>query len=1198
MRIKRLDITGFKSFMDRSVFSFDDGITGVVGPNGCGKSNVVDAIRWVMGEQSAKNLRGRGMEDVIFNGSESMPPLSMAEVTLTFSVSDSDILPPQYAGLPEVAVTRRLFRNGDSEYQVNRTSCRLLDITELFLGTGVGTRAYSIIEQGRVGQIVSSRPEDRRSFIEEAAGVTKYKARRKAAERKMEYTQVNLQRVNDIVAELERRVESLERQVKKAEKYKKLKAEMRGVELHTASHRYLELLAQKKVLEAQLATMNNDEREHFEHVRQLENEIAVRRAALETETTELENQASDAHELAAQVQLDAQNLEHWSEDQRSTQARRAEVEAERTALAEKRVAIEVALEQRAEELKALEGGSQEDDVATQVAEEELRRVTALYAEVQSRLERERQSLVALASQVANQESELAHLGQRKAEGEARAAKLKGEWDLLKAEEARLEQSRAEVQDRVGQSQKASEEYANRKGEEEASLARTREAFAESEVRVIRLRENLADQRSRLTTLKEIHQNYEGYDRGVRAVMHKAGAEPRQVGIWGVVADLVSTPPRFEKAVEAALGERMQHIVVDGAQTGIDWVTQLKVGGEGRSTFIPAMASAVAGSSLPALEREGVLAMAVAEVTCRDEALRPLVERLLSGVAVVNDLPTAMVLSVDAPDYTFVTLDGDVLRPGSMVTGGTLEGPAVGALQKKREIAELETEVAKAEAHYNDVVTAHYSLQKQMGHTEGVLKGLSRNLHAEELALKSHEKDLHQAGADLGKLRERMLQLGAESEALDGELRKLGLDEEAARGEVAHGQNDRQGREEQVRQLGHELESLKSRMDRHQEELTALKVRIASSHEKREAAMMAQRELEQQKVDVAERITKADETAAQLAEHAAELEARLERKRDEHELGTQLLITANEGLEEKRKAHHEASLAVRQADQQLKALRDKLDSLTQGLSQIAIRDREQSLELDHLLLQVQERHQVSMSEAVHEFHWRKPLGPEAEARVKDLRAQVERMGEVNVTAIDEHKEVKERYDFLSKQKKDLEDSLKQLEDAIAKIDRTSRERFQQTFDVVNEKFQQIFPRLFGGGRAGLVLTNEGPGMEPGVEIVAQPPGKKLQSVGLLSGGEKALTAVGLIFSIFLIKPTPFCLLDEVDAPLDEANVGRYNQMVKEMSKQSQFILITHNKRTMEIVDTLYGVTMEEPGISKLVSVKMHDSAAANTDQQVA
>ncbi len=901
MRIKRLDITGFKSFMDRSVFTFDAGITGVVGPNGCGKSNVVDAIRWVMGEQSAKNLRGRGMEDVIFNGSETHAPLSMAEVTLTFAVEAKATFCPRRSPVcPKCRSRAGCSAAASPSTRSTAPPAACSTSPSCSSARASAPSAYSIIEQGRVGQIVSARPEDRRSFIEEAAGVTKYKARRNAAERKMEYTQQNLLRVNDIVAELERRLDCLERQAKKAEKYKKLKSDMRSVELHTSSHRYLELLAQKKVLETQLANLSNDEREHFEQVRQLEDEIGTRRATLEAEAAQLEAQAAESHTLQSQVQLDAQNVNHWSADLESTQKRRAEVEQDRANLLERRAAIEEALAQRAEELAALAGGEKDDEVASQVADEELRRVTSLHLEVQMRLDRERQALVTLATQVANQESTLLHLGERKAETEARAARIKGEWEQLKSEEDVLERLRAEVQDRVGHSLKASETFMSRKGEEEASLERTREAFAESEVRVIRLRENLADLRSRLTTLKEIHQNYEGYDRGVRAVMMKAGDQPRDVGIWGVIADLVSATPQYEKAVEAALGERMQHIVVEGAQTGVDWVTQLKVQGEGRSTFVPVPSESL--PALPALQREGVLAMASAEVTCRDDGLKPLIDQLLSGVVVVSDMPSAQVLAADHKEYTFVTLDGDVLRPGSIVTGGTLEGPAVGALQKKREIAELEAEVTKAEAHYNEVVTAHYSLQKQMGHSEGVLKGLSRNLHAEELLLKSHEKDLHQAGADLGKLRERMTQLTTESQKLEGELLKLSLDEEAARGEVAHGQNDRQAREEQVRQLNHELEALKSRAERHQEELTALKVRVASAHEKQEAATTAQTELTQQKDDIELRSAKAEETLTQLISHGADVEARLEKKREELATGTELLSIANKELEEKRTAH--------------------------------------------------------------------------------------------------------------------------------------------------------------------------------------------------------------------------------------------------------------------------------------------------------
>ncbi|HEY1089075.1 MAG TPA: AAA family ATPase, partial [Archangium sp.] len=450
--------------MERSVFSFDDGVTGIVGPNGCGKSNVVDAIRWVMGEQSAKNLRGRGMEDVIFNGSETHAPLSMAEVTLTFSVGPEDTLPETLAGLPEVSVTRRLFRSGESEYLINQTTSRLLDITELFLGTGVGTRAYSIIEQGRVGQIVSSRPEDRRSIIEEAAGVTKYKARRRAAERKMEYTQQNLLRVNDIVTELERRLDSLERQAKKAEKYKRLKTEMRDIELHFSSHRWLELQSQKKVLETNLAELALEEKSSQERVKALETDISARREQLELEMAALEQMSADVYAIESQVQLDAQSIAHWQEDLAATQARVAQAENEvQEVLARKAQAQADKAEGKAE-LDRMGVASKEDEVLLTVKEEELRRATELLAEVAARLELDRHSLVELASRVANHESKLASLEQRKAELSERKGRLTAEVDGLRAEEAQLDAARREVLERVEQARQLSIELTQRRGE--------------------------------------------------------------------------------------------------------------------------------------------------------------------------------------------------------------------------------------------------------------------------------------------------------------------------------------------------------------------------------------------------------------------------------------------------------------------------------------------------------------------------------------------------------------------------------------------------------------------------------------------------------------------------------------------------------------------------------------------------------------
>ncbi len=1234
MRIKRLDICGFKSFMERSVFSFHDGITGVVGPNGCGKSNVVDAIRWVMGEQSAKNLRGRGMEDVIFNGSESQAPLSMAEVTLTLQVEGEDVLPPTMAGLPEVSVTRRLFRSGESEYELNRTKCRLLDITELFLGTGVGTRAYSIIEQGRVGQIVSSRPEDRRTFIEEAAGVTRYKARKKAAERKMEHAANNLLRVNDVVAELKVRHDSLDRQAKKAEKYKRLKAEMRRIELHAASHRWLELLALRKVVDARLSKLGEDERAAFEAVQAKEAAIVTARDGLEQAAAGIEALAGEVHALEGQTKLDASNLEHWSRDQAATRTRVTALETELVELAKANEAAVTEQISKSAEADALEIAGKEDEVAAQVLAEELRRASELQGQVQERLGRDRTELLDAAKRVANLESSSVAFGQRKADAEAASARLLGELEGLTQERTALEQGKAEVLARVGQAKAAHAELQARRGEEESSLERAREAFAENEIQVICLREELADKRSRLHSLEDIQKNYEGYDRGVRAVMHQVGDDPAAKGVVGLLSDLLSAPPTLEKALEAVLAERMQHVVVHSPKVAWEWIERLGARGEGRATFIPlgpdhaqplpieappieappfsaveTVAAPVDAAPVDAAPVDAALvdapaapqvaptlpvsALAVVHPT-RPEA-RALIDVLLDGVQFVADLAAAKEASVANSHHTFVTLAGEVIRPGGVATGGVLEGAGVGALHKRREIEALREEVLGIEGRYNEIVTQHYALQKQMGHTEGVLKGLSRHAHAEELSLAAYEKDLSAAASNLSKLDERVTAVRHELEAAAQALESLGREGDAARDELLHAEADRAAREERVRLLTSEIESLEARAKELFEQQTALKVKLASTSERVEGSKGAAAAAAARIVELEGRAERSQATLEEAKQHLLGLDERIHTVTLETEARKADLVAKQEQLGARRTEHGAATQAVREQEHELKTLRTQADEHTQGLSELSIQERESAIELQHLEAQVLERWQIPIGHAVGEFHFLRPLDEVGQKQLKELRGQVERMGEVNVAAIDELKEVAERYAFLEQQKADLESSIEQLKAAIKKIDATSRERFSQTFEAVNERFQKIFPRLFGGGRAGLVLTEEAPGIEAGVEIVAQPPGKKLQSVQLLSGGEKALTAVSMIFAIFLIKPTPFCLLDEVDAPLDEANVGRYNDMVKEMSKQSQFILITHNKRTMEIVDNLYGVTMEEPGISKLVTVKIREAVAANEDQ---
>ncbi|HXN40171.1 MAG TPA: chromosome segregation protein SMC, partial [Myxococcaceae bacterium] len=721
---------------------------------------------------------------------------------------------------------------------------------------------------------------------------------------------------------------------------------------------------------------------------------------------------------------------------------------------------------------------------------------------------------------------------------------------------------------------------------------TRGDFAENEVRVISLREDLGDKRARLSSLEQIKRNYEGFDRGVRAVMFKAGTPCKESGVYGLVADVVSAPAHLEKAIEAALGERLQSVIVEDRKKAIELIEHLKSTAEGRSTFLP-MAAAKESTQLPALTHPGVIAVAADQANC-DEIFAPLVRSLLEGVVIVADLAAAQEVAATGQGLTLVTLEGEVLRPDGALTGGALEGPAIGALQKKREIAELSSEIATAEAEYTEFLTRHYALQKRMQLSETVLKGLAQTQHAEEIGLATEEKDLQKAAEDLSRVRHQLAAAEQRLTGVDGALAELATNEEDVRSQLVQLQLDRAGREETLRQMTRELELLKRRGEDASNLLTGLRVQAASNAERAQAAR---------------------KEMAQLREQLGEVDARVERleavfreaTRKEEELANSIATTAAErnelagrlgalqtDLVEKRRAHAELAARIRADDAHLREARQRLDDLTQGLSQLSVEERELAIDFEHLIEQVRERHQLELAEELHRFHL-VSLPENHQARLKELRDQVERLGEINLTAIDEHAEVAGRCDFLRRQKQDLENSLLQLRQAIGRIDRTSRERFKKTFELVNDKFQVLFPRLFGGGRASLTLTEPETGGEPGVEIFAQPPGKKLQSVNLLSGGEKALTAVSLVFSIFLIKPSPFCILDEVDAPLDEANVGRYNDMVREISKQCQFILITHNKRTMEVLDTLYGVTMEEPGVSKLVSVKISDAIAANENQ---
>ncbi len=1190
MKIRRLEISGFKSFADRVVFSFDDGITGVVGPNGCGKSNVVDAIRWAMGEQSAKHLRGRSMEDVIFSGSESRPPTGMAEVSLTFQ-NDGRLVPPQYAGFGEITVTRRLFRDGESEYQINKAACRLLDITELFLGTGVGTRAYSIIEQGRIGLIVSAKPEDRRTIIEEAAGVTKYKARRKQAERKLDATEQNLLRLSDLVGEVGRRLQGLERQAKKAERFRELRGDLKRLELLSACRQWMAAKEQEGAGARELADASDAETVTQAQVARLEAALSAERLQLLGDERKVQELADRSHGVDKQLRLAEQELEFAKREREAIAARQVQHEEEMGLLG-----VRVELLSREEEglhaeRQKLTDATADDEAKQAQAELALQQATEQIHAAQQAVEGERHQAVSVLTRLANHRANLVNLERRKQDLSARLHKASTESEQLAARSQEIGRQREELSQKLQQSQAHRRALHERRAAQEEELQQGSLDRRETEALLIRLREELADRRSRLTSLLELQKNFEGYGRGVKAILLRDEDERRRDGVYGLVADVLRTDARHERAIEAVLGERLQLVLVESHAAGLRAVDYLRQAAQGRASFVPLtemeqlpLVPEAAGLPAP----EGTL-RAVDAVQCAAEHER-LKRYLLGDVFLCDTLATALALwARDPGERTFVSAEGEVVDREGVVSGGSLEGVADGLLHKRREVQELAETVQELEARLSQTTGQAEQLSARLQSLETEVKRLQHEEREEELSQVRLERDVGRLQEELARLSQRDQVLRHETEQLQQAISEVEREEEQSREAVAGGESEQEEREARLRALQADLLRAREKVDAVQAEVTRAKVSAAAVAERREGVGRSLARLLEQRAEIEARRERLRSDVAEGKERAAALETRSEMTRAE----LQALLRSGEELREElgraRTLYDQGQERLRGGDEEVRAARGELEQAARRRSDAELRLQETRLTLQHLEQGTRERHLMELAEVAPERREEAlQLDPAvADTRAAALREKIDALGEVSLTAIDEAKEVGDRFAFLTGQRADLEDSLRKLRSAIERIERASKERFRETFQLVNERFQQVFPRLFRGGYAELQLVEDPANhtAEPGVEIVAQPPGKKLASVNLLSGGEKALTAVSLIFAIFLIKPTPFCLLDEVDAPLDDANVGRYNEMVREMSGASQFIVITHNKNSMEVADALYGVTMEEPGISKTVSVKL-------------
>lgn len=1194
MRIKKLELVGFKSFKDRTVIQFDAGITGIVGPNGCGKSNIVDALVWVMGEMSAKHLRGSSMEDVIFAGSELYSPLGMAEVSLVLE-NDGGPFPAKFASFSEIMVTRRLHRNGESEYLINKESARLKDIHEIFMDTGAGSKGFSIIEQGAIGKIITSKPEDRRTLIEEAAGITKFKVRKKESQRKLQSTDQNLIRLQDITGELKRQIDSLQRQAQRAERYRNLKNQIEDLDLWLASIQYKDLSTKAEQAEKNYEDAHSQEINGGTDLSGMQSDLETRRLTLLEQEKNVEKLQGMHYELQSQVQKKEMQLQELRFE--IEQGRRNE-QMTGTLLQEQKAREELLdrdfqeLTTKAEELITLVASLKEQfEEKNAVYEEHQSRVQEIDEELTSK-RREMfaigQSVSAVDAKVQSMHSQLEDMQSRREHQETLLQELHGKVDEFKQRRTKVEnQFEKERQLGFDLSQDADAFDANKK-----VLQRDLE---EKRQEVDLFKDNLNQVTSRLYGLESLQGNFEGFEEGVKSVMHwqKARAE-QQLRADGTVevsfqpvAEVVEVPSQYEVAMEAALGSKLQMLLSNKESLAVEAVDHLKVSKTGRTSFFNTPWAAN-GSDVSAQAPTNVVAILKDVIQCSDE-FQNTVHHLLGDVAVVEDIRTALSLRNDFPGWSFVTLEGDTLSAEGVLTGGARETAESGVLKRRREIKEL---TQQKEEWSGKLVLAQAAMKKIEQQLQNVLndfEGAQKRRQEQEIRVAELKKDLERAQTEFNNAEYAV-------ERQEKEVQKIALQHQTLEERHAELEQTLQESrfkkaelEEAIEILDQELAQNRLGFEGLQNQVMELKVSFVSKSQELESVQKQLVSVERMLTDLRGQLSRMSEESSKNATSLTTNQWRMEEEKRDLE---KLIITVEEARQHLALARDE----YEQAAEDTRELEERVQTLQRDRHQLQTRMNESKLQLEQARMkeqyirdQIRERYMIELPDVMSRFDGREGDTQEAERDLKDLREKISKIGEVNLSAIEEYEETSKRYEFLVQQQNDLQEAKEQLRRVIERINKICSKRFKETFDMVNERFMKVFPVLFGGGEARLELHEDAESQEMGIEIIAKPPGKKMQSVTLMSGGEKALTAVALIFAIFLVKPSPYCLLDEVDAPLDDANVYRFNDLVREMAKRSQIIVVTHNKHTMEVAKKLYGVTMQERGVSTMVSVSLQDAA---------
>jgi chromosome segregation protein len=1180
MRIKNLYIQGFKSFMDKLDLQIPPGVSAFVGPNGCGKSNIVDAIRWVMGEQSPKQLRGRLMEDLIFSGAGPLRPLGMAEVTLTLGNS----IEPH--GTNDISITRRLYRSGEAEYRINNSLCRLRDIHDLFMGTGLGNRAYAIIAQGEIGSIIEQKPEETRMLLEEAAGIAKYKARREASLRKIASTKENLRRVEDLLFEIKREMNSLKRQAGKASRFKEVSSEIRRLTLVLSAHNYEELEKEKAKREEAIGQLIAKEKEAEGLLSECEHAIETRNRELVEKEKTLSGLKESVFSLREEYRKTEDALQHLSADQQTCRQADIRLSKEKDELREKAKGFQSEIEKIGSKVAELQKSLEEISSVRSHTEASLKNNVQQLDSIKDSLDKERTNLIALATEEARLTGGIGHLSDMIDHVEMRKKELEKE---SRACTQRFEKQSALLREKKGErhgllNNISSLETAIR--EHEARQKELEEIKREKETLKSKADSALNLLRAQLKTIRELIENREGFRSGVQTVMNTYGPKTTGGGkVLGVLADFIKVEPEFEVAVEAVLDERLQYVIVARHEDGKEAVEYLRSKAMGRSYFLPLEEFELQRPPGNAKGEHNGLPLLRDHISVPDR-FKPAVESLLGNAALVESLSEALSAWKNGiPKQTLVTPEGDLVDERGIIIGGSLGKDSIGLLRRRRKEQELRNKIDEKEK----LIAALQSEIGDIAFHEAKLKGLIDQLQCKE---QGYVKQSEAIEKDIFLLENESEQLIKQSQYMLNQLEALGQEEKekgprlaALEEKLSRCHKQKEEVQRVVSERATEAEELENKVNDSKEELSRILLEFNQCREEERSLLREKGRLEQFVGDMVERISKVQEeiqsnrtqyesSLVKEKELKGALEVSYQKQKgleDEVREGEQTFGTLRQGLREKEK---EAAL-----------LRERIREIRDEINEERLREAEVDFQTKGILSQVSRDMGIDFRREYRQYLDRDFSRLHCEQKLKDNTRIKERIGEVNLLAISDYENLKERYEFIKAQEQDLLSSIDSLNNAIRRINRISKQRFLSTFRKVDEKLKEVFPILFSGGKARLRLIDETLPLETGVLVEAQPSAKRLVHMGLLSGGEKALSAAALLFAIYLVKASPFIIMDEVDAPLDEANTDRFNDLLREIRKSSQVIMITHNLRTMQVAERLYGVTMDKSGVSKIVSVDL-------------